>query len=199
MTTLNTALNYSFASAEAQRIAAAERGAEEVIANQLRQNAAREPFAVGSTITARYQYKVGQDGSLIPLSTQITTEAPIDAKVTGLTARRQRYKPEDELDERRPSFGDLARPKATLNPSDEVTLFASLVDDQAEITAKPTSPIAAEVFDDLGAPVAAELIAPQAKDNAPRTNVNANFAVASLYARNNDIVYTVTPIAQFAA
>ena len=212
MTTLNSALNYQFAYAESAKIAYAERGADEAIAAQIRQAAANAPYQVGSTITARYQYKVGPDGSLVPQQTQITHTAPEDdATFTG--GRRQRANREDE---RRATLGDLARPKPELSPSDELSLFAAAeaphtVPVDVTDSAVPLSPIVqakAEVLDENGESVEAELLTGNATQEQAQPNkspllsllaARAQTAAANLYARNNDIVYSTTPLAAFAA
>ena len=190
MTTLNTALNYNFASSEAVRLASAQAGAEEVVAQQLRQSA-NDQFKVGSIITARYQYKVGPDGGLVPIETQVTHEAAKDDPFARRGGRQQRQQY---------TFNDLVRPRAELSPSDEMALFAGEDAVTGEVAA--VAPSAAEAFDGEGQPVEAEIIPPKSAEVATafsKFTSQVQFAVASLYARNNDIVYNVSPIAQLAA
>lgn len=214
MTTLNSALNFNFASSEASRLAYAERGAEEVVAAQLRQAAEQSKFTVGATITAKYQYKVAEDGSLIPLQTQVTTDAPDDA--LRHNGRRNRQSLRQEFGERQPSFKDLSRPHAELSPADEIALFAdaerfvpapgmgqpSMQDVQEYTVVAAATTANAEVIDESGEQVEAEILTrtpsgPEAKRFSFLPSIQ--FSVASLYARNNEVVYNATPIAQLAA
>lgn len=215
MTTFNPALNFNFASAEATRLAYAERGAEDAVAAQLRQaNAEQSKFAVGSTITARYQYKVAEDGSLVPIQTQITTDVPRDER-QGLAQQGRRYPRQSLRDgERPPSFNDLATPKPLLSPSDEISIFAQLTQPVSSSVGNETladlPPLAslmlvatsvAEAVDENGETVQAELLAPETPPSENRLSFTprAQYSVATLYARNNDVVYNMTPIAQLAA
>ena len=214
MTTLNSALNFNFASAEAARIAYADRGVEDTIAAQLKQAAANAQFQVGATVTARYQYKVAEDGSLVPTQTQITTTAPDDATRGGSGRKGQRQALRDGSD-RRPTLGDLAKPKAELSPTDELSIFAASGEAPSPLSAQaavqseqdvsPSSPIAAEVLDENGQPVEAQLLrftGGQAAPEKPASaafSAQAQFTVAGLYARNSNVAYTVTPLASFAA
>lgn len=217
MTTLHSALNFNFASSEASRLAFAERGAEEVVAAQLRQAAEQNKFAVGSTVTARYQYKVGPDGQLIPQQTQVTTDAPEDA--LRQQGRRGRQRANQDFADRQPSFRDLAKPHAELSPTEELALFAPAeqqlqanqsgqgtqapILDQYAAAAPATTLAAAEVVDEDGEAVDAELLtkAPDAAPEAKRFSFlpSLQFTVAGLYARNNDVIYSATPLAQLAA
>lgn len=207
MTTLSSALNYNFATSEAARIAQAERGAQETIAAQLGQTGATSPFVVGTTITARYQYRVAEDGSLVPLQTQITTDVPGDGVQTDANRRNGRNL--QRRDERQPSFADIARPRVTLSPSDELEVFAQVnTSGQAAQQAilKPplattfaASNVAAQVSDENGEPVEAEVLTFRRENTDTAQQQRAQFSVATLYARNNDVVYNVTPISQLAA
>lgn len=205
MTMLNTALNYSFTSSEAMRIALADRGAEDVVAGSLQHAAEASKFAVGSTITARYQYRVGDNGALIPVQTQITTDAPENSQSAFVARRNARQALRDDEGRAPPSFRDLSRPRPQLTPSDELQLFAfyakpymptpvsvSAGKISSQISLSPTQ---LEASDEQGEAVEAELIAPPTGYN----KAQAQFSVATLYARNNDVVYNVTPISQLAA
>ena len=212
MTTLNAALNYGFASSESARIASAERGAQDSIAEQIKQASANSPYQVGSTITAKYQYKVGTDGSLIPQQTTIThTAAEDDQSYNGGGRGRA-----NRDDERRATLNDLVNPKPDLSPTDEVSLFASAVASQAEpVDVTPTVSAApvqqAEVLDENGETVDAELITnsstSESEAEQPANNTSflallaqrAQTAAANLYARNSDIAYSTSPIMEIAA
>jgi hypothetical protein len=190
MTTVNSALNNNFAYEQASRIASAARGAEETVAAQLRQAAADSPFQVGSTITA-----------------------PEDATRQGRKAQRQATR--DSLDARRQSFGDLARPKPELSPTDELRLFAALAQVPSPLDlvqtgktqpVRPAVQAKAEVLDENGDPVEAELLTGNDEAAAqPEGSIlnsilsRAQFTAAGLYARNSDVTYRVNPIVQFAA
>ena len=223
MTAINPALNFTFASAEAFRLAAAERGAEELVASQLRQAAEQAKFSVGTTITARYQYQVGVDGALVPIQTQITTDAPQnsrDALAQGRRNPRQPLRREDQ--ERPPSFKDLSKPKPDLSPTDELVIFANPDEAApAQPTLVPTTSLrfadqapsiailtqaTAVASDENGDAVEAELFKPDGEKLLVRneallgnTAARAQFSVATLYARNYDITYKVMTTAQLAA
>jgi len=207
MTILGSALNYNFASAEAARIAQAERGAQETIATQLGQAGAASPFVVGTTITARYQYKVAEDGSLVPLQTQITTDIPKDGSPTDPNRRNGRNL--QRRDERQPTFADIARPRVSLSPSDELAVFGAFSNggqttQQAALQqqlAAAFSPlnITAQASDENGEPVEAEVLTFRRENTNAAEQRRAQYSVATLYARNNDVVYNVTPISQLAA
>jgi hypothetical protein len=220
MTSINPSVSFAVSPADAARIAAAERGAEEIVGNQLRQAAEQKGFPVGSTITARYQYQVGPDGGLIPLQTQITTTAPEEfARKAG---RNGRQSLREGLEDRRPSFADLAKPKPELSPTAESEIFAGLADEAAiaagylratlaalvSQSAKAANVTAAkaEVRDEAGEAVDAQLLAPNGEPIRVRNEAllgnyaaRAQFAVAGLYARNSDTVYSVKPIELLAA
>ncbi|MDX2094729.1 MAG: hypothetical protein SFW64_02150 [Alphaproteobacteria bacterium] len=217
MNTLHTALNFNFAAGESVRIAQADRGAQEALARQLSQGGAAAPFVVGSTVTARYRYKVAEDGSLLPLQTQITTELP------EATPRRTGRRPEQPAAEggfaRHHGLADLARPQVSLSPAEELAVFAANEnatrsfrqarsgEQQAPlpgVIASPNRKFLTPASDENGRPVEIELLTPHAAteagaaaDSASRHRVQ--YAVAALYARNNDVVYNVTPISQLAA
>ena len=176
---------------------------------------------MGSTITARYQYKVGPDGKLVPTQTQISTTGPEDALQSN-AGRRNRQAFRDALDERRPSFGDLAKPKPELSPAAESEIFAGVADELAVAANTLRATLAAlvnqstadgnlveakaDVVDESGEAVNATLLAPSGEPIRVRNEAllgnyaaRAQFAVAGLYARNSDTVYRVQPITQFAA
>lgn len=204
MTTLNALLNVSFTSGEALRIAQAERGAQEVVANQLRQASTSTKFSAGTTITARYQYRVADDGSLIPLQTQISTNSQTEDARQG--DRRSGRFFQRNGNERAPTLANLVQPRARLSPTDEVALFAvrgitnplrtQVLEQSTALASQPT--IFTPVQDENGNAVEAEVIALPSRVDDQRT-ARAQVAVAGLYARNNDIVYNVTPISRLAA
>lgn len=205
-----SALNFSFANGEAQRLAFAERGAEEAVAANLRQTAQDGKYAVGATITARYQYKVAQDGSLVPTQTQITADAPDDALAdSGRRAPRRSYREDD----RQPKFTDFLKPRAQLSPSDELAIFAAFASVPTPFgiplkaqfsTAGFITQTTTQATDESGETVEAELITPTTSNatNAAAQGAfaaRAQTAVAGLYARNSDIIYNITPVAVLAA
>lgn len=204
MTTLNAALNFGFASTEGARIAQAERSAQEAIAARLSEAAAATPFAAGTIVTARYQYRVGVDGNLLPIETQITTTPSRDG---GRVEGDRRTNRQLQRDDRRPSIADLLRPRPSLSPSDELAVFAAIdgrgqgaedIAQQQGLLTNPSSTLAAEVSDETGQPVEAEVLTFRPRGRDARQQ-QAQVAVASLYARNNDVVYNVSPISQLAA
>lgn len=204
MTITNQALNLGFAAEQAARVAAADRAGAESVAERLRQTAG-EGFRAGTTVTARYRYKVGDDGSFIPLQTQITTEDVGDElAVRGEGGRRNRQALRQQ-GERAPSFKDFAFPRPQLSPADEAVIFSSLAPavpnfDFSSYAPKVsvnlnTSIAVAEVQDESGNLVQAEIIAPKTQANAAKDTSEfsasfrrAQFSVASLYARSGAAV-----------
>lgn len=207
MTTLGSVLSYSFTSAESARIAQADRGAQETIAAQLGQSNVASAFAVGTTITARYQYRVAEDGSLVPLQTQITTEAPKDGPQAETNRRNGRNL--QRRDDRQPTFADIARARVTLSPSEELAVFGAVSNggqttqqaafEQQLVTAFSPLNIAAQASDENGQPVEAEVLTFRRENADTAQQQRAQYSVATLYARNNNVVYNVTPISQLAA
>lgn len=221
MTTISSSAPFVLSPLVVDRAGAAERQAEDALAVQLKQAADQASFAVGTTITARYQYKVGPNGTLIAEQTQITTTPPEDAGQEN-AARRTRKSLRDGLDDRRPSFEDLAKPKAELSPSAETEIFAGVADELATAANQLRATLAAlinqtsaseglveakaDVLDESGEAVAATLLAPNGETIRVRNEAllgdyasRAQFAVAGLYSRNSDTVYRVQPITQFSA
>ncbi len=220
MTSINSVLSFVVSPASVDRAGVAERQAEDVLAAQLKQAAEQGKLAIGTTITARYQYKVGANGALIPQETQITTT--VDDALQSNNGKRNRQAFRDALDERRPSFADLAKPKPELSPAAESEIFAGVADEAAAAantlratlaalvnqTAVSNSVVEAkaEVLDESGEAVSATLLAPNGEPIRVRNEAllgnyaaRAQFAVAGLYARNSDTVYRVQPVTQFAA
>jgi hypothetical protein len=221
MTSINPSLTFLVSPLQADRAAAAERQAQDVLAAQLKQATEQGKFAVGATITARYQYKVGPDGALVPTQTQITTSGPEDALQSN-AGRRNRQALREGLAERRPSLVDLAKPKAELSPAAESEIFAGVAGEAAIAANTLRATLAAlvnqtpaadslveakaEVRDENGEAVNATLLAPNGEPIRVRNEAllgnyaaRAQFAVAGLYARNSDTVYSAQPITQFAA
>ncbi|MBY0544804.1 MAG: hypothetical protein K2Q14_04565 [Gammaproteobacteria bacterium] len=207
MTTLGSALSYNFTSAESARIVQADRGAQETIAAQLGQSNAASPFAVGTTITARYQYRVAEDGSLVALQTQITTEVPKDGPQAETNRRNGRNL--QRRDDRQPTFADIARARVTLSPSEELAVFGAISNggqttqqaalQQQLVNAFSPLNIAAQASDENGQPVEAEVLTFRRENADTAEKQRAQYSVATLYARNNDVVYNVSPISQLAA
>ncbi len=220
MTSISPVLSFVVSPSQVDRAGAAERQAEDALATQLRQVAEQGKLAVGSTITARYQYKIGPNGALIPQETQITTT--VDDALQSNSGKRNRQAFRDALDDRRPSFADLAKPKADLSPTDETEIFAGVADELASAANQLRATLAAlvnqtaasdnvveakaEVLDESGEAVNATLLAPNGEPIRVRNEAllgnyaaRAQFAVAGLYARNSDTVYSVQPVTQLAA
>lgn len=185
MTTISTSLVGSLGVPDAARGADA-RAAEEAVATQLRNLAQQGRLPVGATITARYVYKVGPDGALVPTETQLSARAVGD-ETSGRGASQRG-------DGRGPSLQDLTQPKAALSPSEELALFAS------DAGAAGT-PIMGEGHAPTAAPNAALPNAETANASATQapTTPSPEYVAANVYARNNDVVYHTSPIADFAA
>lgn len=220
MTSISPVLSFVVSPSQVDRAGAAERQAEDALATQLRQVAEQGKLAVGSTITARYQYKVGPNGALIPQETQVTTT--VDDALQSNNGKRNRQAFRNALDDRRPSFADLAKPKADLSPTAETEIFAGVADELASAANQLRATLAAlvnqtaasdnvveakaEVLDESGEAVNATLLAPNGEPIRVRNEAllgnyaaRAQFAVAGLYARNSDTVYSVQPVTQLAA
>lgn len=208
MTTVsNPAYGFAFANAEALRQAAAERTADDALAASLRQAVSGSALTAGTTVTARYQFKVGADGSLVPLSTQITTSlVEVGEEDSGQGTRRN-----GKNAQRFTSFSDLQKPKVTVDPAAEGDLFAVVVPGagqpsvlQTQYSLSPVQSIAPAVAEDeSGAVVDAEIFAPvpeaaqTTKRSAPYAP-RAQEAVAGLYARNYRIHYSIEPLSQIS-
>lgn len=211
---LKSALHFNYASAEAARIAFGQRGAEDVVAAQLKQ-AAVEALKVGSIITARYRYRVGDDGALSQLQTQITADAPDDESGSGAARRDGRASFLRHPMKREPEFSDLAQPRPQLSPADELSIFAVPAQsginrfvDRSTNTPPRAGDYASLTFTDVeaidakGQQITAEIIVPQTQqheDYLLKLTPRVQFSVAMLYARNSDIIYNVTPITRLAA
>jgi hypothetical protein len=229
----STSFNYTYASLDASRAASAAQQPriDEATSEQLRNNLSAQlnTLSPGTTVTARYQYTVGADGTLVPTQTQITTQTneADDAVTRDGTGKQSRQALSGQGDTRRQSFGDIAKPRAQLSPSDELALFSSLAaaDDtdggQPPVLGSSSSssavstagqvanaaPIPGEAVADDGSKVDVEIftssaqLAASSQNSAQVLDISARTqqsAVAALYARNNDLVYS-TPQAQLAA
>jgi hypothetical protein len=220
MTSINPALSFVVSPSLVDRAGAAERLAEDALAAQLKQAADQANLVVGTTITARYQYKVGPNGTLIKQQAEIS--ATVDDALQSDAGKRNRQALRDTWEDRRPTFADLAKPKADLSPAAETEIFAGVADELAQAAnqlrvtlaalVKQTAAneglveLKAEVLDESGEEVNATLLAPNGEPIRARNEAllgnyaaRAQFAVAGLYARNSDTVYRVQPVTQFAA
>ena len=212
---LSPFVSYAANAEQANRFARLEQATLDA-ANALRFSAAGSSLAVGSTITARYQYKVAADGALLPLTHDIIAEPPRDQarREEAVDRRKQRQPGRDGLEEGRARLGYLARPRASLSPSDELAIFAALNADDRPQPAQGLSSLAphaklahtpgvVDAVDENGEAIDASLLTYSpgaAKDFvSPSLATRAQIQVAGLYARNNDIVYNATPISQLAA
>lgn len=200
--------SFGFANADAYRVAVAARGAEETVSEAVRQAAQDQRLVVGTTITARYKYRVAEDGSFIPVSTQVTAEQAEDA-LTKQGGRQPRRSYRD--DERRPSFADFMRPRATLSPTDEMEIFAAFSNPatpfgiplrtnyKGQLGFTTPLPSPAQATDENGEAIEAELLAPETPVTLNTATNRAQTAVADLYARNRDLIYAGYAQAGFAA
>lgn len=222
MSSLSASLYTSLASGESARQAysAQLRAQEELIGNQLRATLSPQP---GSTITARYEYKVGSDGTLYPTQTQITAEAPSGRKADDATDEKRGGNFQRTLARGRaaPRFADFSPIRAVLSPLDELALYGEKAEGQAAPTPEPTQPeanftatnaspanaLSAQAAGEDGKPITVEVLPPgtgsAANDNTqtPPTSLDARrqFAAATLYARNNDVIYNGAALSQLAA
>ncbi len=148
---------------------------------------ATDPIKPGATITARYT--VGDDGDLL------LRDVNVDSVNQGQeeAARKQQQRTSEESN--RPSYtlGDISKPRATLSPSDEVSIFAALANQPLRLASpKPETQVNPNITDialDDATPSAATISLAAQKQQQ----------VAGLYARNLDITYNVDPIYSEAA
>jgi hypothetical protein len=203
MTISSSSFNFGFANAESFRIASGERGAAESIAATLLQpSQERSDFPIGSTITASYQYKVAENGALIPLETRITTRAA-EREMGGQAERKARGNPGEE---RNTSLRDYFRPRTRLSPTDEVALFAASNLSgrffSAPVRSATIGAIPLEARDENGEAVEAQILTGE-ENSALGISLAAlnklQRSVANLYARNNEVIYAATTITHLAA
>ncbi|PZP83827.1 MAG: hypothetical protein DI582_10260 [Azospirillum brasilense] len=127
MSTISTSLNYLLASnfselGRAQTGTGPLNGAGNVSARDLR--AALGNLPSGTNVSARTDYTVTANGTLVPRATSITVGSTAGADALDRTDGKLGagfYTAPTELP--RLTFGDLQRPRATLSPSDEAELF----------------------------------------------------------------------------
>lgn len=149
----------------------------------------------GTTISARYDYRVGPNGQLVQTGTTITTREAQERE----EQQRQRQAA-TQTDDRKQSFSDLAKPKAQLSPFDELALFAGQ-EDAAEPGAQ-TITIPNGAAEEDGTPIEVELLTPELGQNtAPAQSLAARWQqqVSNLYARNFNLGATAFPVIEFAA
>ena len=169
---------------------------------------AGERLLPGSTVTTRTRYTVGRDGQLITVDTKVTTstkENEYGALADANDRRRGRKYFELQGDNANASLASLSQPRPLLSPSDELQLYAAR-DSDLLVTPSLTSALISSgnaVAED-GSDVAVEIIRPL-DDNDERSaqilalTLRAQASAASVYARNNDIVFNVTPYSELAA
>lgn len=148
----------------------------------------------GSSVTTRIRYRVGRDGELIPTETRVTTVPKDESYDKAEGDRRGNGRRYFELqgDGAAATLAGLVQPKPLLSPADEVALYANAATGVQE----------GEAVAEDGTPIAVEIFTPQSDERTAQVLALASRAqasVASLYARNNDIVYNVTPYSELAA
>ena len=220
MAGLSTSTNYSSVTSEAARIAQAQqlRSQEDVVAAQLRQTFGERGAEPGTTITAKYQYKVAADGSLYPTSTKITTEVTDPESSLDKQASQKRSGSRRQSSDA--SLAGVSRPRPELSPTDELSLFSD-VNLATRLTSIPpanndnvsatvvSATVQGEAEDADGAKIDVEILPPQAQASSAQetsgTGPSANLTsraqqvVANLYARNADAAYNQIRNIQFAA
>lgn len=137
----------------------------------------------GTTVSARYDYTVDRQGQLVPSGTTITTGDPARPSRGFLVP-----------DERPQRFADLLKPKPNLEPADEVQLFASTEEEGGSANRY----VADGAIDENGDAVEVEIIAPSAQPASPLIQQRQQQA-STVYARNNELIYTSDPVFAFAA
>ena len=208
ISTTSSSLNSASANAGRQSaLLQSARSQEDAAAAQLRAQLASNGnvLAPGTKVTARIQYTVDKDGKLNQTSSEITHEVSGDEKQGGSRQflQQQQQAPSDQ------TLASLERPHPLLSPSDEVALFAdqSSQSTATNATTENTSTLSisqGEGVAEDGSSVDVEIIAPQiAQDHTDSAQLlvlpQLQAQVASLYARNNDIVFSATPLTELAA
>ncbi len=221
MAGLSTYTSYSYVNTEALRVAQAQqqlRGQEDAVAAQLRQTFGERAVEPGTTITAKYQYKVAADGSLYPTSTKITTEVSEPESALDKQANQKRSGSRRQSADA--TLADVTRPRPELSPSDELSLFSD-VNLATRLSSIPpaNNNVAATVVSATvqgeaegadGEKIDVEILPPQAQSgasseknaaNSPLVNLTARAqqTVANLYARNADLVFAQLRAVKFAA
>jgi len=220
MAGLSTSLNYSAYSADASRLAITQqlRGQEDVVATQLRNTFGDGVPAPGTTITAKYQYKVGADGALYPIQTRITSELQEPESALNKRPNERRSPNRQQAEDHSAALANISRPRPQLDPSDELALFSVASQTRlSTIGAAPDNALATvaaaivqgEGEDADGAPITTEILPPQSKNEGDGTSATrgavanitarAQQAVSGLYARNSNVVYNVNPQILLAA
>lgn len=183
---MSTTLNASFVAGDAARLAQAQQlRAQEDAARALR------GLPANSKITASYSFAVGSDGVLTPTETSITTQIDTDAGKQSPN-RKSNNAPSRNGEDGFASLRSIARPKAELNPSDEVTLFA-------QVDADPDSNPQARLSGALTGNGADGAEPARVPTTIVTLAAQAQRAAAQLYARNSDAVYNVNPLIDQAA
>lgn len=199
MSSINTSINAFLASNFSEFNAAAN-----TVVNGVANNAQRRDFSSalgsgikpGTSVRAQYDYTVNEDGKLVQTSASIT--------IGGDQQKRQQsahYPPAQ--DERPQSFANIAKPRADLSPSDETQLFA--VNAAAEYGVPGSGrPVILRngAHDQNGDAVDVELITndgDEPRNDAQTLAAQKQQRIASLYAKNSDVIYNVDPVLQFAA
>jgi|GEM_PF-5512979 len=163
--------------------------------NAAQSKQAIDPIKPGATVTARYT--VGEDGELQLRQFDVGSVKVIDpiGKGDERTTQEQQKKSSEEAPRRNYTFSDIAKPKAILLPSDEATLFSSIQSQPPLAIAKPSvEQNANSNITDI------EVESPREKSAALNALASQKQQkVASLYARNLDIIYNIIPIYSQAA
>ena len=190
--------NYASAARSGQGALGFARLPDDAITEQLRASLASQAggLKVGSTITATYAYRVGEDGHLYATQTQITTRAD-DADADGQQRPRRQLRQDDAREQR---FADVLPVKPQLTPVDEIRVFGFA---QAADAAQA---LPGEGVDATGKMVDVTILPPGMREQASSVTAStiglaarAQAGAANLYARNNDIVFSLSPLANLAA
>lgn len=149
---------------------------------------------------------------LAPVQQQFKSQQPlvttVKADESALNEQRlddkssQQQLTQQQTQERRQTLKDLANPKLSLLPSDEVELFAvaSLDDAATQGTQASLTLIQSGDVSDAANRARRQVLAQDDRKNASDALLKrAQQSVATLYARNGNAVYNVTPILYEAA
>lgn len=184
MSTLNTSLNALLAStySEYGRSVASSAAPFGPTAKELKAELGN--LKPGTTVSARSDFTVNPQGQLVRNATSVTITTPEDEE------RGNRGRSSFTVADERPgSFSDLVKPRPTLQPTDEMQLFASNA---------PSQTVEDGAQDEAGNAIEVEILAPGEPVNASLTSQRQAIA-SNLYARNNDLIYTQEPALAFAA
>ncbi len=141
---------------------------------------------VGKT-PAAYRFPV-QNPPIAVVAAEQSDEASLNDKQQ---KDQQQALTQRQAQNRQQSFSDFARPQLSISPSDETALFATAV---AETITPPSITQSSLLSDETNRTRRAVLSQNDREKLSDELLARAQQSVATLYARNNNVVYNVTPV-----